>query len=98
MPHPVSRREFRLVRSTRDRLGPRGATRAAAAPGGGAARAGGRGAGGGGAAVLEELLLLRLAAANPALTPFRPLFDDGLPQSLATRRLADGVAARLAPP
>src|SRR3989304_3372571 len=26
MPHPVSRREFRLVRSTRDRLGLRGAT------------------------------------------------------------------------
>jgi len=178
MPHPVSRREFRLVRSTRDRLGLRGATfaldgdtahvdlpavrrlalrmevdpgellaagllhealhRLAAVLGGeGPQGAVGRAAarleaelgarrvrsgltpfverypaaaayrgeatptaeladGGGRAAVLEELLLLRLAAANPALTPFRPLFDDGLPQSLATRRLADGFAARLA--
>jgi len=52
--------------------------------------------GGGRAAVLEEMLLLRLATANPALTPFRPLFDDGAPQSPATLRLAEAFASRLA--
>jgi glycosidase len=48
------------------------------------------------AAVLEELLLRRLADQNPALTPFRPLFDDGAPDRPATRRVADAFAARLA--
>jgi glycosidase len=48
------------------------------------------------AAVLEELLLRRLADANPALTPFRPLFDDGAPDGSATRRVAEAFARHLA--
>ncbi|MFI5254436.1 MAG: alpha-amylase family glycosyl hydrolase [Candidatus Limnocylindrales bacterium] len=48
------------------------------------------------AAVLEELLLRRLALRNPALTPFRPLFDDGRAEAAATGRAADAFEASLA--
>jgi glycosidase len=47
------------------------------------------------AAALEELLLRRLAEENPALTPFRPLFDDGAPDAPATRRVMDAFTAQL---
>jgi glycosidase len=48
------------------------------------------------AGVLEESLLRRLAAVNPALTPFRPLFDDGAADGAAMRRVTEAFAARLA--
>jgi len=66
------------------------AYRGEAAPTGELAAADGR------ADILEELLLRMVAARNPALTPFRPLFDDGAPDGAATRRVADAFVARLA--
>jgi glycosidase len=48
-------------------------------------------------AALEELLLVWLANANPALDPFRELFDDGeLASSTAYERVIAGVAAHFA--
>ncbi|MGH2406713.1 MAG: aminotransferase class I/II-fold pyridoxal phosphate-dependent enzyme, partial [Candidatus Limnocylindrales bacterium] len=48
------------------------------------------------AEVLEETLLRRLADRNPALTPFRPLFDDGTPDTPAMRRVAEAFESMLA--